>query len=112
MKLTKSEAQTTQGEKSGRNVIFLSKPFNNSCRFDVDNDDWCTDNSSGAGAATAAAESEAKRRAKKAKMSRWAGKGTAGQPRDPPDVVEAARRLLIKARKRCVEVGKNIQKKG
>lgn len=32
------------------------------------------------------------------------GKGTAGLPRDPSDVFEAAKRLLVKARKRGVEV--------
>lgn len=38
---------------------------------------------------------------------RWAnkwGKSKAGQPRDPPETREAARRLLVKARKRGVEV--------
>lgn len=43
-------------------------------------------------------------------MSRWAGKGTAGRPRDPPDVVEAARRLLVKARKRGVKVSKQARR--
>lgn len=32
------------------------------------------------------------------------GPGGVGRPRDPPDVLEAARRLLVKARKRGVEV--------
>lgn len=55
-------------------------------------------------AAALRAEAEARKRAKKANLKRWTGKGAAGMPRDPPDVVEAARRLLIKARKRGVEV--------
>lgn len=38
-----------------------------------------------------------------ARARKW-GKGTAGLPRDAPDVLEAARRLLVKARKRGVEV--------
>lgn len=37
------------------------------------------------------------------RMRRW-GKGCAGLPRDPPEVFIAARRLLVKARKRRVEV--------
>ena len=32
------------------------------------------------------------------------GPGGVGRPRDPPDVLEAARKLLVKARKRGVEV--------
>ncbi|CAN0471547.1 unnamed protein product, partial [Ectocarpus sp. 12 AP-2014] len=51
----------------------------------------------------AAGAAEARKRAK-AWKNRWTGKGTAGKPRDPLDVVEAARRLLVKARKRGVEV--------
>lgn len=37
------------------------------------------------------------------RMKCW-GKGCAGLPRDPPDVLVAAKRLLVKARKRGVEV--------
>lgn len=89
----------------------LPQGTNRICGLETNNVDCCTDSSSrgGGGAATgggAEAESKARRRAQKARMRRWAGKGTAGQPRDPPDVVEAARRLLIKARRRGVEVSK------
>lgn len=40
------------------------------------------------------------------RVEKW-GKGKAGLPRDTPDVLEAARRLLVKARKRGVEVSES-----
>ncbi|CAB1098944.1 unnamed protein product [Ectocarpus sp. CCAP 1310/34] len=65
--------------------------------------DTCGSSMGTAGAQAAAAAAEARKRAK-ARKNRWTGKGTAGKPRDPLDVVEAARKLLVKARKRGVEV--------
>lgn len=40
------------------------------------------------------------------RIKKW-GKGCAGLPRDPVDVFVAARRLIVKARKRGVKVGKS-----
>ncbi|CAM9801362.1 unnamed protein product, partial [Scytosiphon promiscuus] len=57
-----------------------------------------------AAAAAAAAAAAIRRATNKKSRNKWTGPGTAGRPRDPADVVEAARRLLVKARKRGVEV--------